>query len=75
MSHLRPEDRAAKHSKSACKKGRHIYGESQNIGAGILRRVCEACGEVTIDLTGAEELTEPVIRTAPNIANLPTSGS
>lgn len=34
----------------------------QNIGAGITRQVCETCGEVSIDLTGAHEPTKPVIR-------------
>jgi hypothetical protein len=70
VSHLRPEDRNAKHSRAACRKGRHSYGESQNIGAGILRRVCGKCGEVTIDLTGVDEVTIPVIRSKPNIASL-----
>lgn len=62
MSHLRPEDRSAKKSKAACRKGRHYYGEAQNIGAGIVRRVCETCGEVTIDLTGADEVSTPVVK-------------
>lgn len=70
MSHLRPEDRSVKHSRAACRKGRHYYGEPQKIGAGILRRVCEACGEVTIDLTNADELTTPVLRHSPNISSL-----
>lgn len=61
MSHLRPEDRSPKHSRSTCRKGRHPYGESQNIGGGIARQVCGLCGEVTIDLTGAEPLAEPVV--------------
>ena len=62
MSHLRPEDRSQKKSRAACRKGRHHYGESQRIGAGILRRVCDSCGEVTIDLTGVDEVTRPIIR-------------
>lgn len=57
MSHLRPEDK--KHKKSDCRKGRHVYGVSQHIGAGILRRVCQSCARVTIDLTKADELKEP----------------
>lgn len=56
MSHLRPEDRPVKYSRSACRKGRHRYGESKNIGGGIARQVCELCGEVTIDLTDAEPI-------------------
>ena len=62
MSHLRPEDRSERHKRSACRKGRHLYGRAQNIGAGIVRQVCETCGEVTIDLTGANEQTTPVVR-------------
>ena len=62
MSHLRPEDRSSKHRRSACRKGRHFFGASQHIGAGITRQVCEICGEVTIDLTKADELTSPIIR-------------
>lgn len=53
-----------------CKKGRHHYGESLSIGAGIKRRVCETCGEVTIDLTGVEEVTEPVLRPSSSISAL-----
>lgn len=70
MSHLRPEDRSFKHSRAACRKGRHLYGESQNIGAGILRRVCDICGEVTIDLTKADGLTAPILRPTKTISSL-----
>jgi hypothetical protein len=75
VSHLTPEDRASRTSRFACRKGRHYYGEAQNIGAGILRRVCETCGEVTIDLTGAEEVTEPVLRDSPSFQSLPRRDS
>ena len=73
MSHLRPEDR--KHARSACRKGRHHYGETQNIGAGITRRVCQDCGEVTIDLTGVEEVTTPVNRKGRRLGSLTTGDS
>lgn len=56
MSHLRPEDR----SRNSCRKGRHYFGANQHIGGGIARRICEDCGEITIDLTGAEEVTTPI---------------
>lgn len=59
---MSPDDRSGKHRKSACRKGRHLFGETQNIGAGITRQVCETCGAVTIDLTRAHEPTIPVIR-------------
>lgn len=62
MSHLTPEDRKSRHSRSACKKGRHLYGEAQNVGGGIRRQVCDTCGDVTIDLTGTEPLPAPVLR-------------
>lgn len=62
MSHLRPEDRTVKRGRAACRKGRHFYSEPQRIGGGILRQVCEDCGEVTIDLTGADEVTTPIRR-------------
>ncbi|MEX0698852.1 MAG: hypothetical protein WD895_10555 [Acidimicrobiia bacterium] len=37
-----------------CRKGGHNYAEGQHIGAGIMRRVCQTCAYVTIDLTGSE---------------------
>lgn len=43
----------------ACLVGRHHYGDDHDVGAGILRRACEACGGVTIDLRGADELSDP----------------
>lgn len=58
MSHLRPDDKS-KGTQAACRKGRHTYGESQSVGGGIQRRVCTTCGEVSIDLTGAEPLSAP----------------
>lgn len=54
MTHLREPDRR-KHRASDCRKGRHAYGESQYIGAGITRQVCDTCGDVTIDLTAAHQ--------------------
>jgi len=68
VSHLRPEEQ--KHRRSDCRKGRHIYGEGQNIGAGIRRQVCTECGEVTIDLTAADELTTPVTLNGTNILSI-----
>ncbi|HEX6301002.1 MAG TPA: hypothetical protein VF148_11100 [Acidimicrobiia bacterium] len=72
MSHLRPDDRSRKHRRSACRKGRHLFGKAQNIGAGITRQVCETCGEVTIDLTGARVPTTPLIRSIGKIGPYPT---
>jgi hypothetical protein len=54
MSHIRPEPKTPKHRIADCRKGSHAYAEGQHIGAGIMRRVCETCSYVTIDLTGSE---------------------
>jgi hypothetical protein len=54
MSHIRPEPKSAKHRIADCRKGSHDYAEGQHIGAGIMRRVCQTCAYVTIDLTGVE---------------------
>jgi hypothetical protein len=54
MSHIRPEPKTSKHRIAECRKGRHDYADGQHIGAGIVRRVCQTCAYVTIDLTGAE---------------------
>jgi hypothetical protein len=57
MSHLRPEARP-RHKLSSCKKGHHNYGETQAIGGGITRQVCETCADVTIDLTAVDHMPE-----------------
>ncbi|MDX1468490.1 MAG: hypothetical protein R3258_04060 [Acidimicrobiia bacterium] len=69
MSHLRPEDMTERRRRAACRRGRHSYGADQHIGAGIIRRVCDACNSVNIDLTEVE-LTAPVIQTGDNILKL-----
>jgi hypothetical protein len=51
MTHVRAEDITAVHRKSSCRRGDHRLGNPQNVGAGILRRVCLACGSVSIELT------------------------
>ncbi len=63
MSHLRPDDRPQRHRKSECRKGRHAFGEAQNVGGGITRQVCAVCSVITIDLTGADGLTSPLVQT------------
>jgi hypothetical protein len=75
VSHLRPEDRSPRTNRAACRKGHHRYGEAQSIGAGILRRVCESCGEVSIDLTGVEEVAAPVARDSFSLKSLPERDS
>lgn len=69
MSHVRPEEKTDRHRRLSCRRGRHDYGANQNIGAGIIRRVCEACGAVNIDLSETE-LSRPVLRTGENILKL-----
>ncbi len=64
MTHLRPEDISIVHRKSSCRRGRHRYGTPQQVGAGIMRQVCLACGSVTIDITGVAEMDGDV-----NVAN------
>lgn len=38
-------------------RSRHRYGSGQQIGAGMIRYVCFACGAVSIDLTQVEAVT------------------
>ncbi|MCI0425081.1 MAG: hypothetical protein L0Z49_07115 [Actinobacteria bacterium] len=61
MTHVRPETKSPRRSRSDCRKGLHQFGETQNVGAGIGRRVCAICNAVTIDLTATHEPVEPVI--------------
>lgn len=74
MTHLRPEDRRPWHRRSACRKGRHEYGEPQHIGAGIERQVCQICSAVTIDLTGAYEAKSALVSNNRGIISLVTRG-
>jgi hypothetical protein len=53
MTHLRAEDISTVHRKSSCRRGSHRYGDPLNVGAGIVRRVCQSCGSVSIDVTAA----------------------
>jgi len=54
---MRPEVKASKHRIADCRKGNHDYAEGQHIGAGIMRRVCQTCAYVTIDLSGSEPIS------------------
>lgn len=75
MSHIRPDQGRGKHRKTECRKGRHEFGETQNIGAGIARRVCLTCSAVTIDLTSVYELGAPVLTTHRTIGSKRTPSS
>ena len=38
----------------SCRRGEHRYGLATEAGGGIVRRICLACGTLSIDLTGVE---------------------
>ena len=40
---------------NGCRGGHHRFGQPASVGGGILRRVCELCGDVSLDLRPAEE--------------------
>lgn len=61
MSHLRPEDKTPRLRRLSCRKGRHEFGEAQQIGGGITRQVCETCSAVSIDLSGAHGRKTPIV--------------
>lgn len=41
-----------------CKAGMHRFGEAQQAGPGILRRICVHCSHVSIDLTAQDPMPE-----------------
>lgn len=47
--------RSRRKAKANCRAEQHRFGSGQVIGGGILRRVCSACGAVSIDLTSVED--------------------
>ncbi len=47
--------RSRRQALSDCRSGYHRYGKRRVIGGGIYRRVCLACGTITIDLTALDE--------------------
>ena len=69
MSHIRPEPKPSKHRIADCRKGSHDYAEGQHIGAGIVRRVCQTCAYVTIDLSGAEAISSPGLQAASELTS------
>lgn len=75
VSHIRPEDMAPRHRRSACRRGRHDYGKPQHIGAGITRQVCDVCASVTIDLTSTYEPDSPVVNERRRITSLFPGGT
>jgi hypothetical protein len=68
MSPLTPETRP-RHKLSWCKKGNHNYGETQMVGGGITRQVCQTCWVVTIDLTSVDRMAEAHPHGRPTLAN------
>ena len=65
MKHLAEDDRTRKHRIASCRKGRHDFGDQQDIGGGIARRVCAACSAVSIDLTPGAHLKPPAVQPLP----------
>jgi hypothetical protein len=61
VSHISYDEKRERHKKAECRKGRHLYGPKQSVGAGIYRQVCATCSAVTIDLTNVHELAGPVM--------------
>lgn len=47
--------RVRRRAMADCRNQKHRYGSAQEIGGGILRRVCVVCGAVSIDLTAVED--------------------
>ena len=41
-----------------CRADTHRFGEAQQAGPGILRRICVHCSHVSIDLTAQDPLPE-----------------
>lgn len=64
--------RDRRRARADCRRGHHRYGSGQEIGGGIVRRVCLACGAVSIDLTGATQPHETRLFTS-NRRQLPES--
>ena len=46
-----------------CRADAHRFGEAQQAGPGILRRICVHCSHVSIDLTAQDPLPEPSLFT------------
>lgn len=69
MSRVRPELKSPKHRIADCRKGTHDYAEGQHVGAGIMRRVCQTCAYVTIDLTGSQLTSHGMIE-RPTLSDL-----
>lgn len=47
--------RSRRKAELECRKGRHRYAAPRNIGGGMSRQICLACGAVSIDITDAED--------------------
>jgi hypothetical protein len=53
-----------------CKKGLHSYSPVGNIGGGIARRSCSACGVVQIDLSDGSALHDANLFSEPKLATM-----
>lgn len=46
-----------------CKAEAHRFGEAQQVGPGIIRRICVDCSRVSIDLTARDAPPGPTLFT------------
>jgi len=44
-----------------CRQEHHRFGSAQPVGGGIVRRVCNACGSVSIDLSEIDDAHLPAL--------------
>ncbi len=53
-----------------CKRGLHRYSSAAEIGGGILRRACLACGVVQLDTRNADAVNGTDLFTEPKLATM-----
>lgn len=51
--------RSRRKAAADCRQGNHRYGSPKLIGGGMYRQNCAICGTVSIDITRADDVTEP----------------
>lgn len=44
-----------------CRQEHHRFGSAQPVGGGIVRRICDACGSISIDLTEVDDAHLPAL--------------
>ena len=58
--------RSRRQARTDCRQGRHRFGSNSLIGGGIVRRMCNECGAISIDLTSVESPLEAGLFVAAN---------